>query len=125
MTLQGFLLDEDEFVVQPAIVRTMQVYETDTSIKKKRPKKNELLPLDLTFIYDIGSNSFTDKIFFTSDMKVGSVENVDSYSVYINDDFYGNDITEIQINTGDIIKIDIVKDDNTKSSKIVLQQQLI
>jgi hypothetical protein len=58
-------------------------------------------------------------------MKVGSVENVDSYSVYINDDFYGNDITEIQINTGDIIKIDIVKDDNTKSSKIVLQQQLI
>ena len=55
----------------------------------------------------------------------GSVENVDSYSVYINDDFYGNDITEIQINTGDIIKIDIVKDDNTKSSKIVLQQQLI
>jgi len=125
MTLQGFLLDEDEFVVQPAIVRTMQVYETDTSIKKKRPKKNELLPLDLTFIYDMGSNSFTDKIFFTSDMKVGSVENVDSYSVYINDDFYGNDITEIQINTGDIIKIDIVKDDNTKSSKIVLQQQLI
>ena len=125
MTLQGFLLDEDEFVVQPAIVRTMQVYETDTSIKKKRPKKNELLPLDLTFIYDIGSNSFTDKIFFTSDMKVGSVENVDSYSVYINDDFYGNDITQIQINTGDIIKIDIVKDDNTKSSKIVLQQQLI
>lgn len=125
MTLQGFLLDEDEFVVQPAIVRTMQVYETDTSIKKKRPKKNELLPLDLTFIYDIGNDSFTDKIFFTSDMKVGSVENVDSYSVYINDDFYGNDITEIQINTGDIIKIDIVKDDNTKSSKIVLQQQLI
>ena len=83
MTLQGFLLDEDEFVVQPAIVRTMQVYETDTSIKKKKPKKNDLLPLDLTFNYKIGSISFTDKIFFTSDMKVSNTENIDSYSIFI------------------------------------------
>ena len=125
MTLQGFLLDEDEFVVQPAIVRTMQVYETDTSIKKKKPKKNNLLPLDLTFNYKIGSISFTDKIFFTSDMKVSNTENIDSYSIFINDDFYGNNINDIQINTGDILRIDIVKDDNTKESNLILQQKLI
>jgi hypothetical protein len=125
MTLQGFLLDENEFVVQPAIVRTMQVYETDTSIKKKKPKKNELLPLDLTFNYKIGSNTFTDKIFFTSDMKVSESENISSYSVYINDDFYGNNILDIQINTGDVIKIDVVKDDPTKESNLILQQNLI
>jgi hypothetical protein len=125
MTLQGFLLDEDEFVVQPAIVRTMQVYETDTSIKKKKPKKNDLLPLDLTFNYKIGSISFTDKIFFTSDMKVSNTENIDSYSIFINDDFYGNNINDIQINTGDILRIDIVKDDNTKESNLILQQKLI
>jgi hypothetical protein len=119
MTLQGFLLDENEFVVQPAIVRTMQVYETDTSIKKKKPKKNELLPLDLTFNYKIGSNTFTDKIFFTSDMKVSESENISSYSVYINDDFYGNNILDIQINTGDVIKIDVVKDDPTKESNLI------
>ena len=125
MTLQGFLLDEDEFVVQPAIVRTMQVYETDTSIKKKKPKKNDLLPLDLTFNYKIGSTSFTDKIFFTSDMKVSNTENIDSYSIFINDDFYGNNINDIQINTGDILRIDVVKDDNTKESNLILQQKLI
>lgn len=125
MTLQGFLLDEDEFVVQPAIVRTMQVYETDTSIKKKKPKKNDLLPLDLTFNYKIGSISFTDKIFFTSDMKVSNTENIDSYSIFINDDFYGNNINDIQINTGDILRIDVVKDDNTKESNLILQQKLI
>lgn len=125
MTLQGFLLDEDDFVVQPAIVRTMQVYETDSQIKKKKPKKNNELPLDLTFNYNIGNNSFTDKIFFTSDMKISVVENIDSYSIYINDDFYGNNIIDLQINTGDIIKIEIVKDDITKESKIVLQQKLI
>ena len=125
MTLQGFLLDEDEFVVQPAIVRTMQVYETDTSIKKKKPKKNDLLPLDLTFNYKIGSISFTDKIFFTSDMKVSNTENIDSYSIFINDDFYGKNINDIQINTGDILRIDVVKDDNTKESNLILQQKLI
>jgi hypothetical protein len=125
MTLQGFLLDENDFVVEPAIVRTMQVYETDTSIKKRKPKKNDLLPLDLTFNYKAGSETFTDKIFFTTDMKVSNTENVDSYSIFINGDFYGNDITDIQINTGDIIKIDIVKDDITKDSNLILQQKLI
>jgi hypothetical protein len=125
MTLQGFLLDENDFVVEPAIVRTMQVYETDTSIKKRKPKKNDLLPLDLTFNYKVGSESFTDKIFFTTDMKVSNTDNVDSYSIFINGDFYGNNITEIQINTGDIIKIDIVKDDITKDSNLILQQKLI
>ena len=125
MTLQGFLLDENDFVVEPAIVRTMQVYETDTSIKKRKPKKNDLLPLDLTFNYKVGSESFTDKIFFTTDMKVSNTENVDSYSIFINGDFYGNNITNIQINTGDIIKIDIVKDDITKDSNLILQQKLI
>jgi hypothetical protein len=58
-------------------------------------------------------------------MKISTVENIDSYSIYINDDFYGNDIIDIQINTGDIIKIEIVKDDFNKESKIVLQQKLI
>ena len=58
-------------------------------------------------------------------MKITEVKNIDSYSVYINDDFYGYDIIDIQINTGDIIKIEIVKDDDTKESKIVLQQNLI
>lgn len=125
MTLQGFLLDENDFVVEPAIVRTMQVYETDTSIKKRKPKKNDLLPLDLTFNYKVGSESFTDKIFFTTDMKVSNTENVDSYSIFINGYFYGNNITDIQINTGDIIKIDIVKDDITKDSNLILQQKLI
>jgi len=125
MTLQGFLLDENDFVVEPAIVRTMQVYETETSIKKRKPKKNDLLPLDLTFNYKVGSETFTDKIFFTTDIKVSNTENVDSYSIFINGDFYGNNITDIQINTGDIIKIDIVKDDITKDSNLILQQKLI
>jgi hypothetical protein len=58
-------------------------------------------------------------------MKVSNTENIDSYSIFINDDFYGNNINDIQINTGDILRIDVVKDDNTKDSNLILQQKLI
>ena len=40
-TLQGFLIDEDEFEVTPALTRTFQIYETETRIKKR--KQNSLL----------------------------------------------------------------------------------
>ena len=58
-------------------------------------------------------------------MAVAEVDNISTYSVYINDDFYGNDISEIQINTNDILKIDVTKNDGTKNAKLVLQQKLI
>ncbi len=125
MTLQGILLDEDEFEVQPAIVRTIQMYEVDESIKKKRKKKNPEEPLDFTFKFSVGSDSKSDIIYYTTDLKVSEINNVDSYEVYINDDFYGQDISEIQINTSDNLRIDIIKDDITKDSVLVFQQKLI
>jgi translation initiation factor IF-1 len=45
--------------------------------------------------------------------------------VFINDDFYGNDITEIQINNGDIVRVVITKLDNTQPSEIIFNEELI
>jgi hypothetical protein len=52
-------------------------------------------------------------------------ENVDSFQVFINDDFYGTSVTEIQINTGDELRIVVTKDDNNKESNIIFNQELI
>ena len=125
MTLQGILLDEDEFEVQPAIVRTIQMYEFDESVKKKRKKKLPTEPIDFTFIFNLGSNEKSDIIHYTTDLKLTESLNVDSYEIYINGDFYGQDINEIQINTNDDLKIVIEKDDITKESKLIFQQKLI
>jgi hypothetical protein len=39
-----------------------------------------------------------------------STLNVDTYDVYINDDYYGQDVTFIQLNTGDLFRVDITKE---------------
>jgi hypothetical protein len=51
--------------------------------------------------------------------------NVESFDVYINDDYYGSDVSEIQITTNDILRIEVVKDDNTLESTIKFESQLV
>jgi hypothetical protein len=50
---------------------------------------------------------------------------VESFDVFINDDYYGSDLTLIQINTNDILRIDVVKKDNNKESTIQLLDLLL
>jgi hypothetical protein len=42
--------------------------------------------------------------------------NVNSFDVYINGDYYGSDVPEIQITTNDILRIDVVKANNSLES---------
>ena len=58
-------------------------------------------------------------------LKLSVNKNVDSFQVFINDDFYGTSVTEIQINTGDELRLVVTKDDNTKESDIIFNQELI
>jgi hypothetical protein len=51
--------------------------------------------------------------------------NVESFDVYINDDYYGSDVSEIQITTNDILRIEVVKDNNTLESTIKFESQLV
>lgn len=62
---------------------------------------------------------------YTADINVGDSENVDSYSVYINDNYIGDDVGLIQISTNDRLKIDVVKTDNTKDAIIYTTATLI
>ena len=56
---------------------------------------------------------------------LSSNQNIDQFEVYINDDYYGNDLTEIQINTGDELRINITKVDVGQISEIVFLQEII
>ena len=126
MTLQGFLIDEDEFEIKPAITRTFQIYETETQIKKRKPKKPEpQIPSTYTPSFPIGNLVSVQKFDYTVNLRLSENKNVDSFQVFINDDFYGTSVTEIQINTGDELRIVVTKDDNTKESDIIFNQELI
>jgi hypothetical protein len=53
-TMMGFLIDEDQFEVSPAITRTFQLYETEVPYKKKRQnRKNPPEPATININFPI------------------------------------------------------------------------
>ena len=124
--LMGFLIDEDEFTVSPAINRVLQVLEVDQR-KIKRQKKQDLTPskYELDLIVKVSSNEVIQKIEYLADVNVTDTTNITSYDVYINNDFYGTDLTEIQINTNDTLKFVVVKTNPLDESIIKLSNKLI
>lgn len=126
-TMLGFLIDEDEFEVSPAISRVIQILEVDESKPKKKRISEISNPrnFDFTFVYDTQTTSRTEKIQFMANFYGNKIDNVLSFDVYINGEFYGSSIDKLQINTNDELRIDIVKSDNTKKSDIVFNVELI
>jgi hypothetical protein len=126
-TMLGYLIDEEEFEVKPAIVRAAQVFEIDVSTLKKRKKQDSLVQgeFDFNFLFIEGNDILSDVIDFTADMKFVKSNNVSSYDVYINNNYYGSDVNVVQITTNDVLRIQVTKEDNTKESNILFENTLI
>ena len=125
-TMMGFLIDEDEFEVQPAVTRIFQIYETESKIKKRKPKKEvPNSPLTATFVYSDVDTEKEETFNYTVNLRFMDSDNVDTYSVFINGDYYGDDIVEIQVNNGDVIKIAIDKKIGGQPSSIVFNEELL
>jgi hypothetical protein len=120
-TLLGFLIDENEFEVSPAVSRVLQVVEFDTNTTRRQVKKdintggNEI---DVLFV--VGNNVNSQIFDYTTNIIISTPTNIESFDVYINNDYYGSNLTEIQINTDDKLKFVIVKTDETIESIIRL-----
>jgi uncharacterized protein with NRDE domain len=124
--MMGFLIDENEFEVSPAVNRVLQILEVNEK-KVKRQKKVDYIPskYNLDLIVKTSSTMVMQKIEYTADIAVDDTENIITYDVYINNDFYGTDLTSIQINTNDTLKFIVEKDNPSLESKIVLNSVLI
>jgi hypothetical protein len=126
-TMLGYLIDEAEFEVKPAIARVTQLVEIDNSRLKQRRKKfpsnpNEFLT---NYLYVVGNNVLSDRVDYTANLTWLNSNNVDSYDVYINGDYFGTDVQKIQITTNDILRIDVVKSDNTQEATIEFENLLV
>jgi len=125
-TMMGFLIDEDQFEVQPAVTRIFQIYETESKIKKRKPKKEvPISPQTATFTYSDIDTEKEETFYYTVNMRFMDSKNVDSYSVFINGDYYGDDVLVILVNNGDVIKITIIKDNPSEQSSIVFTEELL
>jgi hypothetical protein len=120
-TMLGFLIDENEFEVSPAISRVLQVVEVDTKNTKRTKKKDGVnTPNDYTITFNVGVDSLSQTFDYTTNANIGDLVNISSYDVYINNDYYGTDITQIQINTNDVVRIEVVKTNPTLVSSLVM-----
>jgi len=126
-TLQGFLSDEEEYQVKPAISRSLLLIEMDN--RKKRVRKNVNPPNPDQYVfnanYPIGTTAYTQTFDYTANIKIDGSENVTSYQIYINGLYYGNSTIPlltgyIQINSGDELRLNIVKTNGSIISTINL-----
>jgi hypothetical protein len=126
-TLNGFIIDDEEFQVSPAITRQVSLFEFDTSKKSKRAKIEPPRPdsFDLDLVFVSGNTQLSEVFRYTTDLNVGLTDNVSSYSVTINGNYVGDDLSTIQITNGDTFSISVVKIDNTKKSTIKTNAVLI
>ena len=126
-TMLGYLIDEDEFEIKPAIQRITQLFEIDTTTRRQKidkyPKNPNEFPSEFVFVS--GNTTLVDMIDFTANMSLVGTDNINTYDVYINDDYYGSDVSVIQITTNDILRIEVTKIDNTQESKITFNSGLV
>ena len=58
-------------------------------------------------------------------MSLVGTDNVQSYDVYINNNYYGSDVNVIQITTNDVLRVEVTKTDNTLQSVIQFENKLV
>jgi hypothetical protein len=126
-TMLGYLIDEEEFEVKPAIQRMTQLIEVDTSLRKQRREKYPENPdtFEMPFLFVSGNTILNDIIDFTANMTLISTDNVDTFDVYINGDYYGSDLQRIEITTNDVLRIEVTKDNNSLPSNILFENKLV
>lgn len=125
-TMLGYLIDEEEFQVKPAIARVAQVVEVDTSLIRKRRDKFPENPSEFLskFSYLNGNTTLSESIGYQANMTFIGADNVTNYEVFINGDYYGDNVNKIQISTNDLLTVNITKSDITKNSEIEFNVEL-
>jgi hypothetical protein len=124
-TLLGFLIDEDEFEVSPAINRVLQVVEVDEKITKRQVKTDTDKNTLLNVLFVTGNTIINETFNYTTDLIVQDTNNVTTYDVFINNNFYGSNLNKIQINTSDTLRIEITKDNSSDESVITFSSTVI
>lgn len=133
-TLLGFLLDQDEFEVAPAVSRVLNFFEVNqrnVGVKRKIYPENEG-DFDLSFEVQ-GTNPRLKTILsdFQGKLTILSTTNTTSYDIFIQlkgsntFEFYGTDVNDFFIDNGDEIRFEITSSNVNIPSKVTYQISLL
>ena len=125
-TMMGFLIDEEQFEVSPAISRTFQVIETDQRNIKRKQKKQSPIELEVIKLQYLNNITTQERYFeYTCNLLFDRSVNIEEFSVYINEQYYGDNVESIQINTNDMLRIDIISIGGSEDPYILFTQSLV
>jgi hypothetical protein len=126
-TMLAFLLDEEEFEVAPAVSRVFNTFEVVGNVRQGKKKSFPENPdtFEYSMIYPPSGLTKSILVDYTGDFSINRTDNVSTYDVYINDDFYGTDVNVIQVNTNETLRVDITPTDLTEPSKIFYGVKLV
>lgn len=128
-TMLGYLIDEEEFKVKPAVSRVVQLFETDVTVKKGRraitipPNPDEF---EYRLFYTSGNTSLVDdQVDYRVNLSLTSTLNVDTWDVSINGDYYGTNLSNIELNTNDVLRVDISKETVGEESLLLFSAKIV
>jgi hypothetical protein len=126
-TMMGFLMDEDEFEVKPGVERIFQLFETTQGIDNKKRRSLSDNPKNYnTTIEFVDENVFATKRFYDKvDLTLIKTDNVDSYDVFVNNEYYGINPVKIQLNANSIVRFEIVKEFPNQTSTIEFKATIV
>ena len=125
-TMMGFLIDEEQFEVSPAISRTFQVIETDKRNIKRKQKKQSPIELEVITLQYLNNITTQERYFeYTCNLLFDRSVNIEEFSVYINEQYYGDNVESIQINTNDMLRIDIISSGGSEDPYLLFTQILV
>ena len=122
----GFLIDEEEFEVSPGITRILKVLEVDKKIQKRQKNLTEgskSIPNQILFL--VGITTVTQRYDYVTTLVLTNTVNISSYDVYINNNFFGSDLGEIELTSGDVLRVEVNKIDSSLESSISIVSNLI
>jgi hypothetical protein len=125
-TMMGFLIDEEQFEVFPAISRTFQVIETDQRNIKRKQKKQTPIEFEVITLQYLNNVTTQEHYFeYTCNLLFERSVNIEEFSVYINEQYYGDNVETIQINTNDMLRIDIISSGGSEDPYLLFTQSLV
>jgi hypothetical protein len=101
--------------------------EADTSLSKSKkinPYENSD-SFTQQFLFVTGNTVLNDIVDYTVDMSLDNSDNINTFDVYINDQYYGSDVNKIIVNTNDSLRIEVVKLDSSQESTISFINKLV
>ena len=121
--LQGFLLDEEEFEVKPAISRSLVMFgfdEKDRQKERKNISEQNADKMNIRLTFDSSITVITLNYSYKANISALRLKNVASYSFKVN----GISMDEpVMVNIGDSLEITIVK--NTSGSAVLTLQEIL